>query len=193
MRTAMFVLSLASLFVQGDGGSSRAASACAGDCLGTVSPAGAVVMICPQGDTPTFADVGVTLTIPFGGPVPEGSIYTIPCGNLVYCVLPQIDGPPDAAGTATFSGALAGGGYTDTWLWATGWIPEPPCIVAQLDVRLVSPDISGDLVVDLTDLSQFAMAWPPMPYDPRADLNGDAVVGLVDLSLVSQHFGHRCN
>jgi hypothetical protein len=173
--------------------SDAALTQCGAMCSGSVSPPDVVVLICPLGDTPKLADLGVAISLPFGAPVPEGSIFALEaCGDLIFCVPPEIDGPPDASGMATFSGAVIGGGQTDKWLWATGWIPEPPCLAIEVDIRLVSPDIDGDLMVNLEDLSLFAMAWPPLPFDARADLNGDLMIGLVDLAIFADHYGHSC-
>jgi hypothetical protein len=77
-------------------------------------------------------------------------------------------------------------------MWWSGWIPEPPCLVVAVPIRLVSPDINADLAVNLQDIALFAMAWPPLAYDARADLNGDGLVGLVDLARLAEHVGHEC-
>jgi hypothetical protein len=147
--------------------------------------------MCPQGDTPSLSDLGVVVMLPFGAPVPEGSIHAADqCGNIAFSVPPQVDGPPDAGGTATFSGQLAGGGQTDTWLWWSGMIPEPPCLSIEVGIRLLSPDINGDLSVNLLDFALFGAAWPPGPYDPRVDYNGDSMISLVDFARFGEHFGH---
>lgn len=190
MRSAIAILTAA---IATAAFASPLAAQCTYYCEGTVSPAGSVVMVCPMGDAPTLASQGIAIELPFGGPVPEGSIAAREqCGSLVFCVPPVVDGPPDAAGTATFTGAVAGGGFADPWLWSSGYIPEPPCIVIGVPIRLVSPDINADLVVGLQDLALFAAAWPPNPYDVRADMNGDSVIGLVDLAHFADHFGHSC-
>jgi hypothetical protein len=63
-------------------------------------------------------------------------------------------------------------------------------------INLRSPDINGDLLVDLIDLSIFAAEFPPNPYGPCSDLNDDGAVDLIDLSNFAFHFGppgHACN
>jgi len=170
-------------------------STCGGYCTGSASPPDAVVLICPQGDTPSLSDLGVTLSIPFGGPVPTGTIHAgEACGTIRFCTVPLVDGPPDAGGTATFSGAIAGGGQTDSWLWYTGYIPEPPCLVVEVPVHIKSPDINGDLVVDKLDFTIFGNAWEILgqPYDVRADMDGNGVINTVDFSKFGQHYGHHC-
>ena len=162
-------------------------------CPGIVSPPNSVFMICPLGDTPTLAEEGITIQLPFGAPVPEGSIHArTQCGSLVFCVMPVVDGPPDPDGTATFTGGVIGGGFAEPWVWGSGWIPEPPCLEIAVPIRLVSPDMNADLLVNIQDVALFAMAWPPLPYDVHADLNGDSIVGLQDFARLAQHFGHHC-
>jgi len=194
MRIFISMLMFAAVLVTSDNREIYAELACGGECPGAISPPNAVVLMCPKGDTENLSELGVIVTLPFGAPVPEGSIYAMEaCGNIAFCVPPQVDGPPDSSGTATFSGALIGGGQTDKWLWASGMMPEPPCIVVEINVRLVSPDINGDLKVNLLDFALFAMAWPPAAYDYRFDFNGDSMIGLVDLALMAGHFGHEGN
>jgi hypothetical protein len=55
-----------------------------------------------------------------------------------------------------------------------------------------SADIDGDLVVDLVDLSRFAMSYPPHAYSAEADFDFDGEVGLLDFAFFSAHFGHVC-
>jgi hypothetical protein len=53
-----------------------------------------------------------------------------------------------------------------------------------------SPDMSGDGTVDLIDLSQFAAAYTPRPYNMCADFNCDGVVDIIDLSRFAAHYLH---
>jgi hypothetical protein len=54
-----------------------------------------------------------------------------------------------------------------------------------------SVDMSGDGVVGLVDLSLFALAFPPNPYDYCADFDCDGVIGIIDLSIFGIHWGHQ--
>jgi plastocyanin len=53
-----------------------------------------------------------------------------------------------------------------------------------------SPDIDGSGQIDLVDISLFAQAFPPNPYDFCVDFNCDGAIGLVDLANFAIHFGH---
>ncbi len=57
-----------------------------------------------------------------------------------------------------------------------------------LDLAFVSPDINGDLTVNLADLSSFAAGYTGT-YDACADMFYDGVINLSDLSLFSQAYG----
>lgn len=54
-----------------------------------------------------------------------------------------------------------------------------------------SPDLSGDLQVNLTDVQLFSAIYSG-DYDVRADFNHDDVVNLTDLSLWTPHNTHSC-
>jgi hypothetical protein len=92
------------------------------------------------------------------------------------------------------SGSLAGGGYDTEIRWIVGCMPLPHCYEQYVPLVLVSPDVNGDLAVDLGDFSMFAAGFPSPPklYDPRLDFDGDGVVNLADFSLFAQHWQHRC-
>jgi hypothetical protein len=67
------------------------------------------------------------------------------------------------------------------------------CSVVQcepVDVR--SPDITGDMVVDLADLSLFGDGYPPMPYDPCGDIDASGITNLPDFARFGQHWDHTC-
>ena len=161
-------------------------------CAATVSPPNPNVLICPQGDTPSLADLGITITLHFGWQIPAITIYSSSQCGVTFCIYPGVDGPVDANGDATITGPLFGGGYTEKWYWGTGFIPEPPCLANEVVIRVVSPDMKADLEVNLVDLAAFAMAYPPNAYAPEADMDGNGLVGLQDLSFFAHHYGHSC-
>ena len=57
-----------------------------------------------------------------------------------------------------------------------------------------SPDINGDLIVDIIDFAIFGPGFPspPKPYDPCLDYNCDGLVDIIDFSIFGQHFLHSC-
>jgi len=103
----------------------------------------------------------------------------------------------DAIGSTRFNGPISAGGCADGLsVVVQGIIIADPATGCSSDLCLPytmrSPDIDGDLVVNIVDISIFASAWPPGPYATCSDFDGDGVIGLVDLSIVAQHFGHDC-
>ncbi len=104
------------------------------------------------------------------------------------------DGPSDAIGQSTFSLSYHGGGYVQgpTMVWvleATGvWMPIP----MPLNVSFNSPDINGDLIINLTDISFFATDYFGAVYMYRSDFNYDGIINLTDLSMLAQTLGVSC-
>jgi len=168
------------------------------------------VFVCPYGDGETLAEAGATITVQviddqgFPAPgMPPGDLWLLGCDDLWTTLCAPFyssidaDATTDANGMTTISGAIRGGG-SGSGLWvvvggsiATGeWFPcgDPIC----LPITVVSPDINGDLLVDLVDFSLFAGGWPPLPYDPALDFDGDSAIDLIDLSIFAAHFLHGC-
>jgi hypothetical protein len=164
-----------------------------------VSPIGGSVIVCPAGDTPSLASQGVTITLAFtsqGQPaagIPAQDIKgTDNCGTLQLCVRPQADHDTDAAGETTYTGVIKGGGYATEMFWLNGFIPEADCIVLAAPLVVRSPDINGNLAVDLVDVAFFAQGYPPNPFDDRVDFDGSGTISLVDLALFAGHWLHTC-
>lgn len=62
----------------------------------------------------------------------------------------------------------------------------------SVDLSLVNPDLSGDGVVDLSDVALFAVDFKT-GYQFRSDLHPDGVVNLSDVIPLAQGIGHGCN
>jgi hypothetical protein len=64
--------------------------------------------------------------------------------------------------------------------------------IPPLPIYFNSPDIDGDLTVDLTDISLFVqdLAAPDAPF--RSDLVWDGVIDLSDIAVFTQHLGAGC-
>jgi hypothetical protein len=96
----------------------------------------------------------------------------------------QVTGPTDADGMTAVALPLRGGGHgtaADSELSA----PDVTCELT-LDGGLMfnSPDLNGDLAVDLTDVALFAQDYFG-PYNYRSDLYWDGQVGLNDLVYIA--------
>lgn len=171
-----------------------------------------LLFVCPKGDTPSFADQGWSLDIwvwdvnhnPIPG-IPAFDFWFIDCAPLSDVSLcggsasTHADANTDANGKTTMSTAtLIGGGCADGMALVIQGIVVPDSLTncttdKCFPIWLRSPDINGDLVVNLVDLSIFAAAFPPMLYERCSDMNIDGTVDLIDLSKFAFHFpGHEC-
>ena len=162
--------------------------------------------MCPAGDGPALADIGAVIEVivldSSGSPVPgmraeDFWIQRLTPPNTL-CGASQssaADGPTNVDGRTTMSGSVAAGGFfdNDAYAIAAGFAVQalPECDL-PLPLVFVSPDMNGDLAVDLNDLAIFAASFPPNDYAKQADLNGDGVIALVDVALLAKHWGHSC-
>ena len=198
------------LSLVGDAPTARTARCLIDPCCSSASSAGGVLLVCPAGDGPTLSSIGATVSVTVltcycGDPLPgiPAEDFWIQQNNLAPQALcggyrsSDADGASDLNGQATISGSIAAGGY---------W-PDALHVVAQgmaigsgcnpdvaLSLVLVSPDINGDLVVDILDVASFAEAFSggAGTVDPRVDFDGNGQIDLVDLSLFAHHYYHRC-
>jgi hypothetical protein len=181
-------------------------------CDPDATSAGGCLFVCPQGDGVRLDDIGATIDIwvvfdgvPVEG-IPHNDIWVMGCDPLEQLSLCggsqacSADGPTDSEGHTTISGTIAAGGYSNGLDVVVSGIAlydkSTGCTTYLcLPVATRSPDINGDLLVDLTDLATFASVFTPGLYDERMDFNCDGAVGLIDLSMFAPHFGppgHNC-
>jgi hypothetical protein len=78
-----------------------------------------------------------------------------------------------------------------------GYILQTPggCANVCKNIRVRSADLTGDLLVDVSDLAQFAFWFPPNPYNKCGDFDCNTAVDLSDLARFAFHFGppgHKC-
>ncbi|MFQ5510372.1 MAG: hypothetical protein ACE5EO_00855 [Candidatus Krumholzibacteriia bacterium] len=182
------------------------------------------LFVCPQGDTDTFDDqvgglasgigfiISVTVLESNSTPIPNipgADFWLVDCDPLNDAVLcggsasSGADSLTNASGTTTMGGlgGLTGGGCADgVSVVVQGFALQDPlvsCTAAKcLGVNVRSPDIDGTNEVNLVDLSLFAAAFPPQPFDTCADFDINGLVNLQDLSRFAFHFGppgHKCN
>lgn len=163
---------------------------------------------CPAGDGHTLAEVGTGIDLWVkdflgnpGAGIPGSDIWLIAafgelalCGGSGSC---DADAPTDALGFTTIRNTtIAAGGCSNyVCVVVQGMVVEDPAncsdpALAPIIVR--SPDLDGDLDVDVTDFVMFATAWPPGSYDECVDLDLDGEVALRDLAYFALHFLHRC-
>lgn len=152
----------------------------------------------PDGSGPSLASLDAVITVlinecpgvPIAG-VPASSIWLSGTDDapLRFCEAAGIaDGPTDANGATTFSRSLAGGGWSIGGLQVHVGEAE---LGAPLPFRVVSPDINGDLAVDLADLGDFAIDYRAGAA-VRSDFDFDDRLGLGDIAVMAIHFGVDC-
>jgi hypothetical protein len=178
-------------------------------CLSYVSTAGGCYMACPQGDADRLDANGATITVTvldcgeIGIPgIPATDIWLMGCHSpgLVLCGggdAINADSATNANGKTTISGWLSAGGCDSIGVYVLVQgvvIEDATCNPDCLPIITVSPDINGDLVVDLIDLSEFSKSYtsPPHQYLYCKDYNCDGVIDLIDFALFSQHYLHVC-
>ena len=108
----------------------------------------------------------------------EGGLASCPGGTIA-------DADTDANGMTQWQEPLAAGGYTDpvselTIVFVSGGaLSQPP-----LDIYFNSPDLSGDGLVDITDIAMFAQDLFGA-YSYRSDFNWDGAINLSDVSYMT--------
>jgi hypothetical protein len=154
------------------------------------------------GGARTDATITLTLLDGAGDPVvnfpAEGSWLETGCLEfdcLFVCGAGSIsDGSTNMLGQTTFSNPLRAGGTgaNSTIMIDTVPLPESPLEFPGGDqFHFNSPDISGDLVVNLSDVALFAADFYGA-YNYRSDFYWDGVVNLQDLALLAQGIGASC-
>lgn len=122
---------------------------------------------------------------------PASDIWLVTsCDQASFCGFTYPDASTDENGMTTFSGPFAAGGHMPPGcviqvVIAGMELPEP-----GLELRMLGPDITGDLMVSLPDIVLFTQAIST--YDWTADFNRDGVVDLSDIVVMAQGIGAMC-
>jgi hypothetical protein len=122
-------------------------------------------------------------------------------GGLVTCEpccarvnrFPVADFPTNASGRTEFADVVCGGGCTDPLggerlVVQSAWGP----LQAPMDIQFNSPDMNGDLVVDLIDVGIFSVAFFSPTYDYCADFCADGVINLIEVGIIASAVGAQC-
>jgi hypothetical protein len=153
------------------------------------------------GHPPEIVDATLTLTVTGDGePIvgwPADDIWIeATSGNWVTCWLGACaDHETDIHGQTTFTLPILAGGHTALEMNARiyGVVSGEPGLESLVDVQFNSPDLSGDLTVDLTDVAMFASHYVgPSGYGYAADLYWDGRLNLTDLALMAQGLFVNC-
>ena len=155
------------------------------------------------GGTKTDATITVTLLDSNSAPIfayPFEDLWLENAtGGMALCAGGSVaDANTDAAGQTTFSGTLFAGGQSDPLDAGEGcdvMVNGSPLNQPVIDMLFNSPDISGDLVVNLTDVIQYTQDFysgnsGDLIY--RSDFYWDGNLNLSDTVLLSQGSGAQC-
>lgn len=163
------------------------------------------VLMCPDGDgmaisaARTFdarvvdATIDVFISDYAGYPIvlfPHEDIWIEIDGVVMPLLHRTADFHTSMDGLTEFAAARAGGGHAsgqDLYVILNGDPIQRPAIT---NLHFNSPDLNGDLVINLIDITRFATIIHT-GYDYAADFHWDGVVNMVDLVIFAQHFGHR--
>jgi hypothetical protein len=163
----------------------------------TASSAGGTVMITPSGAGGTLAAAGATVTVTLLDasmlPVPNypfQDIWLDDTGDFSIALCQggsTADANTNASGVTTIGGVISGGGFTQT---TQVWVAGTPLSGAALTVALNSPDINGDLAVDIVDFGTFGTDFGTTLF--RSDFVFDGSVDIADFGTFGVSFGQVC-
>ncbi|MBI4720118.1 MAG: hypothetical protein HY770_02605 [Chitinivibrionia bacterium] len=177
-------------------------------CQSTATSGSGCVLVCPAGDGDQLSAKGVTISIeindgagdPIAG-VPATDFWVVDCDPALDMVLcggsasSNATAATDENGQTTMEGDIAAGGCADGLsVVVQGFVIEEgvSCTPVCLDIDIRSPDMNGDLAVNLLDFALFGGAYPPNAYAKCADFNCDAAINLQDFSAFGLHYNHDC-
>lgn len=163
--------------------------------------------ITPGGNGPTLANEGLSISVSVmdaspspGLPIPGYPFQDIwwddpGTGELSMCQGGSVaDANTDGFGNTTISGAAAGGGWTlsgcRVYLAGVAVLGGPTAGLLGLDVN--SPDINGDLIVNLVDLGAFSQDFNNPAYNFRSDFTCDGIENLADVGRFAIHNSEVC-
>ena len=166
------------------------------------------LMVVPDGNGPRFTaahdehgnvvDATITLFLrdDLGAPIadyPREDLWLESVdGGLVVCMYGVIaDQNTDATGMTNWINPPIAMGHSQSLVLV---LINGSVLISNggLPLNFNSPDINGDGVVNLQDLSIFSGDFYSISYYFRSDFNGDRILNLMDVSLLAQHFGAQC-
>ena len=145
------------------------------------------ITVCPSGDLMAVGQVldaqgnpciSSTIHMQFNNPA-AGTLWSAPGFPF-----PLLTSSTSLNGMVSFSPMVGGCSMAGSVTFF-----DPSGVVLGTALTINSPDLNGDGIVNLMDLSLFANAFFGN-YSPNADFNMDGVINLADLSYIAQHLGH---
>lgn len=147
----------------------------------------AVIFVAVLLALPALADWGFDPMVAF--PAEDMWLESID-GGLVACGLGTCaDTNTDATGETIWSAPLRAGWHSEGNCQVV--VNGSPLAGAGLALKFNSPDLNGDLQVNLADISLFASDYF-QAYNYRSDLYFDGNLNLLDFSVLIQGIGATC-
>lgn len=114
---------------------------------------------------------------------------------FAYCAGGTVaDQDTDANGETTISRPLRAGGQIPPTSQPCVYVSDQPITYSDLPLTVNSPDVNGDLVVDLSDIVFFTQnLMGGGVVDFRYDFNGDGVLNLSDVVVMAASLGDHCD
>jgi hypothetical protein len=159
---------------------------------------------CPKGDIENT--IGFTMTDPSQNPIYPNNLrvyFYTPSDypSVIFCDNPDGNRSEDFFPTNDYSNHwtltfnLAAGADVredvDWLMMKVEWGPTFQDSQFFPHMEEASPDLNGDLVINLADAQVFSAIFLGT-YDVRADFNHDGVVNLADASVFQAHNSHSC-
>jgi len=165
------------------------------------------VVLCPAGDgDPLSGAATIYVTVrDFGGTpiylIPAADFWVTGCnGGLNLCFgsgSSNADADTDTNGQTTISGAVRAGGCDNSLAVVVQGqilVDWPACSNYEChSIEVRSPDVNGDLVVDIIDFATWGPYYQAAAFPPCYDFTWDGVIDIVDFSIFGQHFLHTCS
>ncbi len=148
-----------------------------------------------------LVDATITVTLVDGAGVPVSGypyedIYlaSIEPGFVACTGGANADHNTDALGMTTFTGPFKAGGHSESGCRVL--INGAPLVGSDLNLHFVSPDINGDLQVNLSDVGLFSSVYIEAAANhqniPWVDLNPDGIINLSDVGVLMAGLGTVC-
>ena len=179
-------------------------------CECTATASAGVLFCCPQGDGDALASNGLTVSVrvvdAVNAPIPNIPAYDIWLTSCTDDVLAMCGGsgaimasaPTNQNGETTITARFAVGGCDNTGVRAVvqGYeIGSGICADPCLPIKIRSPDINANFVINLVDFAIFGSSYtsPPRPYKECVDFAAPFdTITLADFARYGIHSNHSC-